>query len=50
MIERFFLHLYDKMKNPAFRIPLSPEDINRVMQIENILTKDIFQPAPPYNN
>lgn len=46
MVERFFLHLYDKMKNPTFRIPLSPEDINRVMQIERILTKDIFQPAP----
>lgn len=46
MIERFFLHLYEKMKNPTFRIPLSPEDINRVMQIEGILTKDIFQPAP----
>lgn len=46
MIERFFLHLIDKMKNPAFRIPLSQEDINRVMQIEGILTKDIFQPAP----
>lgn len=46
MIERFFLHLYDKMKNPAFRVPLSQDDINRVMQIESILTKDIFQPAP----
>lgn len=46
MIERFFLHLYEKMKNPTFRVPLSPEDINRVMQIEGILTKDIFQPAP----
>lgn len=46
MIERFFIHLYDKMKNPTFRIPLSPEDINRVMQIESILTRDIFQQAP----
>lgn len=46
MIERFFTHLYDKMKNPTFRVPLSQEDINRVMQIENILTKDIFQQAP----
>lgn len=46
MIERFFTHLYDKMHNPAFRIPLSQEDINRVMQIETILTKDIFQQAP----
>ena len=46
MVERFFTHLYDKMHNPAFRIPLSQEDINRVMQIESILTKDIFQQAP----
>ncbi len=46
MIERFFLHLYDKMHNPDFRVPLSTDDINRVMQIEGILTKDIFQ-APP---
>lgn len=46
MIERFFIHLYDKMKNPTFRVPLSPEDINRVMQIESILTRDIFQQAP----
>ena len=46
MIERFFLHLYDKMHNPAFRIPLTPEDIDRVMKVEAILTKDIFQ-APP---
>ncbi|WEK38074.1 MAG: AraC family transcriptional regulator [Candidatus Pseudobacter hemicellulosilyticus] len=46
MIERFFTHLYDKMHNPTFRIPLSPDDINRVMQIEGILTKDIFQSPP----
>lgn len=46
MIERFFTHLYEKMKNPTFRIPLSQEDINRVMKIESILTKDIFQQAP----
>lgn len=46
MIERFFTHLYDKMHNPTFRVPLSQEDINRVMQIETILTKDIFQQAP----
>lgn len=47
MIERFFLHLYDKMHNPTFRIPLSAEDIDRVMKIELILTKDIFQSPPP---
>jgi AraC-like DNA-binding protein len=47
MIERFFLHLYDKMHNPTFRLPLSAEDIDRVMKIESILTKNIFQPPPP---
>jgi AraC-like DNA-binding protein len=47
MIERFFLHLYDKMHNPTFRIPLSSEDIDRVMRIELLLTKDIFQSPPP---
>ena len=46
MIERFFTHLYEKMHNPTFRVPLSQEDINRVMQIESILTKDIYQPPP----
>ena len=46
MIERFFSNLYKKMQNPAFHIPLSNEDINRVMQIENILTEDIYK-APP---
>ena len=46
MIERFFLHLYDKMHNPAFRIPLAAGDINRVIQVESILTKDIFQSPP----
>src|SRR5690349_17955928 len=46
MIERFFLHLYDKMHNPTFRVPLSAEDINRVMKIESLLTQDIFQSPP----
>ncbi|MFT3824560.1 MAG: AraC family transcriptional regulator [Chitinophagaceae bacterium] len=46
MIERFFTHLYEKMQNPTFRIPLSSEDINRVMQVESILTKDIYQSPP----
>jgi AraC-like DNA-binding protein len=46
MLERFFASLLEKMHNPAFRVPLSPDDINRVMNIESILTKDIFQPAP----
>lgn len=46
MIERFFSSLYEKMQNPAFRIPLSPDDINRVMKIETILTEDIYQSPP----
>lgn len=46
MIERFFIHMYEKMQNPAFRVALSQEDINRVMQIESILTKDVSQPPP----
>ena len=46
MIERFFTHMYDKMHNPSFRIPLSSDDINRVMQVESILTKDIYQSPP----
>jgi AraC-like DNA-binding protein len=46
MIERFFSSLIEKMQNPSFHVPLSPGDINRVMHIESILTKDIFQPAP----
>lgn len=47
MIERFFAIIYEKMHNPAFRVPLSQEDINRVMQVEAILTKDIYQSPPP---
>lgn len=47
--ERFFTNLYEKMKNPTFRIPLSQDDIDRVMKVEKILTKDIFQPAPSIN-
>jgi AraC-like DNA-binding protein len=46
MIERFLGNLYKKMHNPAFRVPLSPQDISRVMHIESVLTKDMFQPAP----
>jgi len=46
MIERFFGSLYEKMRNPAFRLPLSQEDIARVVQIERLLTKNVLQ-APP---
>lgn len=46
MIERFFSSLYEKMRNPAFRVPLSPDDIGRVMTIEKLLTKNVFNPPP----
>jgi AraC-like DNA-binding protein len=46
LIERFFLRLYERRKTSFFNIPLSKVDIDRVMQVENVLTKDIFEPAP----
>lgn len=46
LIERFFLRLYERKKNSLFHIPLSKTDIDRVMQVEAALTKDIFEPAP----
>jgi AraC-like DNA-binding protein len=46
LIERFFLRIYERKKNSYFNIPLSKADIDRVMQVEAVLTKDIFEPAP----
>jgi AraC-type DNA-binding domain-containing proteins len=46
MIEMFFTNILAKMRNPDFRIPLSQEDIDRVMNIERLLTKNVFQPPP----
>lgn len=46
MLEHFFTSLFDKMRNPAFRVPLSPDDIGRVMTIERLLTKNLFSPPP----
>jgi AraC-like DNA-binding protein len=46
MLERFFTNLYEKMRNPAFRVPLSADDIGRVMSIERLLTKNIFNQPP----
>jgi AraC-like DNA-binding protein len=46
LIERFFLRLYERKKNSYFNIPLSKADIGRVMQVEAVLTKDVFEPAP----
>jgi AraC-like DNA-binding protein len=47
MIERFFAHLIQKMQNPALCVSLAPEDLKRVMQIEYILTENIYQQPPP---
>jgi AraC-like DNA-binding protein len=46
LIERFFLRIYERRKNAFYNIPLSKADIDRVMQVEAVLTKDIFEPAP----
>lgn len=46
LIERFFSRLYERKKNSLFHVPLSKTDIDRVMQVEAALTKDIFEPAP----
>ena len=46
LIERFFLRIYERKKNSYFNIPLSKTDIDRVMQVEALLTRDIFEPAP----
>jgi AraC-like DNA-binding protein len=46
LVERFFVRLYERKRNPLFNIPLSRADIDRVMQVEAVLTKDIFEPAP----
>jgi AraC-like DNA-binding protein len=47
MIERFFAHLIQKMQNPLLCVSLAPEDMKRVMQIETLLTENIYQPPPP---
>ncbi len=46
LVERFFLRIYERRKNAYFNIPLSKTDIDRVMQVESLLTRDIFEPAP----
>lgn len=46
MIEMFFTNILAKMRNPDFRVPLSQEDIDRVMNIERLLTKNVFQSPP----
>jgi AraC-like DNA-binding protein len=46
LIERFFLRVYDRKKNSSFNVHLSKADINRMMQVEAVLTRDIFEQAP----
>jgi len=46
LIERFFIRVYERKKNMYFNIPMSKADIDRVMQVEAVLTRDIFEPAP----
>jgi AraC-like DNA-binding protein len=46
LIERFFVRIYERRSNSNFNIPLSKTDIDRMMQVETVLTKDIFEPAP----
>jgi AraC-like DNA-binding protein len=47
MIERFFARVLQKMQNPLLCVSLAPEDMRRVMQIESLLTENIYQPPPP---
>ena len=46
LIERFFMRMALKMETNTFDIKLSREDINRVIEVESIITKDVFSPAP----
>jgi AraC-like DNA-binding protein len=46
LIERFFMRMAVKMESNMLDIKLSREDINRVMQIESLITRDVFSPAP----
>lgn len=46
LVERFFMRLYERKRNALFNLPISKADIDRVMQVEAALTRDIFEPAP----
>lgn len=46
LIERFFLRIYERKRNSFFHVPMSKTDIDRMMRVEGVLTKDIFEPAP----
>jgi AraC-like DNA-binding protein len=46
LIERFFMRMAVKMESAALDIKLSREDISRVMEVESLITRDVFNPAP----
>jgi AraC-like DNA-binding protein len=46
LIERFFIRIYERKSNSHFNVPLSKTDIDRMMNVESVLTRDIFEPAP----
>lgn len=46
LVERFFMRMAVKMETDNLDLKLSREDINRVMEIESIITRDVFSPAP----
>ena len=46
LIERFFMRMAVKMESAALDIRLSREDISRVMEVESLITRDVFSPSP----
>jgi AraC-like DNA-binding protein len=46
LIERFFMRLAVKMQDTALSVKLPREDINRVMEVEALLTEDVFKSPP----
>jgi AraC-like DNA-binding protein len=46
LIERFFMRMAIKMESTTLDIKLTREDINRVMEVELLITRDVFRPAP----
>lgn len=47
LIERFFMRLAVKMQDTSLSVKLPREDINRVMEVEAMLTEDVFKSPPP---
>jgi AraC-like DNA-binding protein len=46
LIERFFMRMALKMETGKPVIKLSRADISRVMEIESMITRDVFNPSP----